>query len=397
MKLKFSKISFMDCIWLIYFIINYTFSVLINKAQMLSTISLFLIIFIYPIIKERKLYIQFPKINGLFWWFGAFTIFSSLSYFWSYKEGIAYSNVFNPLIQIVVLFLCFDCYITTDERLNSIIKWFTYAISFFAIVILFTSPLSTWMTLDFGSATGVHRNTIGYSQLFGCLLALFNFSKTKLKRYIFIAMLCLPVSILTGSRKIVVGYIIAGLIYLATKIKSKKILKRVSIIILVMTGVFVIVYQFPTISQIIDLNVSRLLALVFSSVEDTSVDVREMGRKLATHLFLQSPIIGNGWNAVSSQFASYWSKTYTIYAHNNFLEVLADFGIFGFILFYWKYVYEIIKAIPKIMNDSAIKFAFVSLIVVVILDWGQVTYYFLPMMIIQAILFKIIMIAYKKY
>ena len=119
-------------------------------------------------------------------------------------------------------------------------------------------------------------------------------------------------------------------------------------------------------------------------------EARNRARLLALELFRAKPVLGNGWNAVVSMYGYYFGRSGGIYAHNNYLEVAADFGIVGLVLFYWKYVKNIIYSFKGYKRSTLLRFSCICLATILVLDWGQVTYLYLYEMIIYAILFKFI-------
>ncbi len=62
---------------------------------------------------------------------------------------------------------------------------------------------------------------------------------------------------------------------------------------------------------------------IVSGKSDLSFETRFKGAIVGFEIFLNAPLTGSGYNAVQTAFY--------VAAHNNFSEVLADFGIFGFL------------------------------------------------------------------
>lgn len=64
-----------------------------------------------------------------------------------------------------------------------------------------------------------------------------------------------------------------------------------------------------------------------------------------------------------------------LYAHNNYLEVLASLGLIGFILYYGVYVWELCKSYLYRRYNSC-QFCFYTLVGIMILEIGQITCYY---------------------
>ena len=81
-----------------------------------------------------------------------------------------------------------------------------------------------------------------------------------------------------------------------------------------------------------------------------------------------------------------------VYAHNNYMEVLASLGLIGFILYYGVYVWELCKSYLY-RRDSSCQFCFYTLVGIMILEIGQITCYY-PMIYVFVPLIEYI-IRYK--
>ena len=64
-----------------------------------------------------------------------------------------------------------------------------------------------------------------------------------------------------------------------------------------------------------------------------------------------------------------------LYAHNNYMEVLASLGLVGFILYYGVYVWELYKSYLY-RRDNSCQFCFYTLVGIMILEIGQITCYY---------------------
>lgn len=375
----------MDFVFLIYYIIIFTFNCAFDNMQMMSTILLFLLCVVGICWKHGYIYIKKVNSDDCCLWYGIFFAYMCLSYFWSTPEGISSINVFTSLIQLFVFCICIDWYIQSEDEVEKISKIFCFASFFFGFVVFITSSPSTYNSLEFGKFTGMQRNTTGYVLMYGCLFDIYYGKKLKQKKYYLAAIFCMFVSLLTGSRKIIFGYIIAFALWL---VFQKNIKKSIEYMLLAIVGVAIVIpvlYQIPYIQQTFG---SRLLAIFDDSIYDGSVLARTRAKQLAIVLFKQSPIWGNGWNAVVSNYASYWGRINSIYAHNNYLEIAADFGIIGIVLFYWKFIKEILWCFKKRKIYEECNFLIICIAIMLVLDYGQVTYCYLYMLSIYVILLK---------
>lgn len=83
-------------------------------------------------------------------------------------------------------------------------------------------------------------------------------------------------------------------------------------------------------------------------------------------MFMDRPW-GSGFGCVQA--------TLGVYAHNNYMEVLASLGLIGFILYYGVYVWGLCKSYLY-RRDNSCQFCFYTLVGIMILEIGQITCYY---------------------
>lgn len=381
------SLYYFDYVWLVYYIVIYTFNCAFDNMQMLSTIALFGASLLRESFKKYNSSIRLSKsnMNSCSVWYGVFFAFVAISYFWSSAIGIKHINMVTSLVQILVFFICVDWYVKSERELTVLMKCFCYATLFFAVVVLATSPVSTYNSLEFGAFTGMHRNTTGYILMFGCFFDLYYGKRFSKKYFYLMAIICFVVSLLTGSRKIIIGYLFAIAAFVFFQKNLKKFLRYLLLVIIMAIVIIPIGYQIPYIQETFG---ERMIAVFDEDVEDGSVEARDRAKELAVELFNESPVVGKGWNAVNANYGDFYDKDMSIYAHNNYLEIAADFGIIGIILFYWKFFTCTLFGLRNARKNDLATFLLICLVTVLILDVGQVTYLYLYMMTVCAILFK---------
>ena len=125
---------------------------------------------------------------------------------------------------------------------------------------------------------------------------------------------------------------------------------------------------------------------IFSSFSsaDASTTTRIEFVKIGFDIFLKNPLLGIGLNNYSYVAYNNYSIWGQVYAHNNYVELLSDFGIVGFVLYYWIIIKSIIKlneTYKLVKFDKNVKlFRLLCLlltmsIVILIIDFSQITYY----------------------
>lgn len=114
--------------------------------------------------------------------------------------------------------------------------------------------------------------------------------------------------------------------------------------------------------------------------------------------FWEHPILGvgiNNFRVLSNQVPAFSGMDF--YAHNNYIELLVDVGIIGFAFYYWGYIYLFIhlRKIKRITHkeDKLYSWGVVILLLRLVLDLAQVSYYSFVSCMMLCICFYVV---YKK-
>ena len=384
-----------DYVFFAFLVVLLLFGCIIDNLQMLSVLALFAFSVFLFVIRTGDLSIKPIKINGIFFWYGIFFLYVSLSYFWSIHFAAALTNQLTSLGQILVMILCIDWAIGSKQDLHRIMKVYCYATGIFAVWCLITSPPSTYGGLDFGAVTGMQRNATAYVLMFAFFFEIYLWKEFNNSKFKFLAFLSIFVSLLCGSRKIIFGYILALGLWILFQKNAKKILKYLATTLVVIAIILPIAYQIPYVR---DTFGERLLAVVDSSIEDSSSNSREMAAKVAQDLFGKHPIRGNGWNSVKYTYGIYYdayfyNETVLLHAHNNYLEIAANYGLIGVFLYYYKLILAMVTSVFKKNKNSLTILLGICFPVLLMIDWGQVSYCYVYMTVVISILLKAVQFA----
>ena len=368
--------------WTAYFFLIYSFGNLRFSMLMLLSvlmIGLCSIEIVYRMIKSRKFEIS---IHSLIFWYGVFFLWVGLAYLWTSHKGRSGNNYLIELGRPLLAFIGRDFYAYNRDRAIKLFKAFVTGTTCFAVLIFALSPVSSYGTLMFGKRLNQQRNTTGYVLYFSAIVGVYLFYMYKKVHWLAFSSICAVVSLLSGSRKIVFAYGVALALFIVGQKQIRKGVRNFLILLAIVLITIPILYQIPFVVETFG---ERLLAVVDDSIEDSSVMFRSVAKKAAVDVFLDSPIIGQGWNAVKNSFQY---KGVSIYAHNNYLEVLADFGIVGAVLLFWRNVVWGIRAILRTRKGGENLVLAILIISIIMLDWGQVTYCYIYMLCPWGIVYK---------
>lgn len=231
-----------------------------------------------------------------------------------------------------------------------------------------------------------NANSVGMSFIYGALIA-FNFllyGKPRFFGKIFYAAVSIigfVVGLMSGSRKVLVMLFIGIFIIMLVKKRDSKNVIKQALVLMAAGLVFYIAYYVISENEIFSVVSERFTALIDGLLGkgelDYSSNMRFKMMEIGFEAFLEKPILGNG---VYSSYAYFGT-----YSHNNFVEILMNTGIAGFIIFYMPY-YKNLKAFIKTDKKDNMYGIMLFLILWILFGgFGMITYYSKYEMVLMAV------------
>lgn len=200
-----------------------------------------------------------------------------------------------------------------------------------------------------GDTAGFLLNGIG---IFICCIIARDAKKMKLSAYILMAILA-GALLFTGKRsQLLCGLVVTILLYILSG-KSTKKFKRIAASLLVLGAAYllidILVSIFPsayTISRMLDSINGLLLGEDVSSGRSTLY-------RYAIEQFQSAPIFGIGWKEFNQLSTSLYNYSSTHYVNNDYLQILCETGLVGFICIFapmFAFLHKSLKAFAVINN-----------------------------------------------
>lgn len=205
------------------------------------------------------------------------------------------------------------------------------------------------------------------------------------KTYIFLFILFLIFCVLSNTRKVFVAVFLMIVFCLIwkTKLNIIKVLKYTILICMVLILAYFIITQIPFLYNLLIENVlyrfSQLLNFMQTGIntDDYSASARELVRILAIQIWNSHKLFGVGTDGFRV-YNNLGNNISGLYSHCNFTELLCNNGLVGFILYYSFFVFALKKSFRLKGEYSYLKcFITSSLIILLIMDYGQVSYYYI--------------------
>ena len=366
------KINSSDLIWYVFFISSLLLPPVIKLTHYIMTGLLLLWTIIRGRFRLNRKYL-FCLI-----WFLLFAVYISVSKLWAIASVGNQETIITTIVESVIVLYCILEYISDKMHLHRLIEIFVNSMVVIAIAYYVTSPLDTWGTERMGTWLSIWRNAAGYYFGFASVMVIYIYYYKK-EKILLLQFLFLTIAALgTGSRKVFLLYAVALLCF---AVLQPRLIKKAKWILgggIVVVAVVLILFQIPAFR---DIYLNRILALLQGEDStEASTLVRLMLQDYAMDLFRRRPAFGWGlegfyiWLSGQIAFLRTWNMSPT-YSHCNYTELLANFGVIGFGLYYLFPVLKILQGI-KYRSSPLVRFGLIIVITCLVLDIGTVGYYF---------------------
>lgn len=336
----------------------------------ISRLLIFGVWFLYLITSlEKSLKIRFYYI-----WGGVFLL---------YHFGLAYFGAIDRKYAIDFSLSTFYTFIVNAIILSYLIrkpvffKTILLTISICAVLGGVRVFLTFGFDYYFNSRDGeVNANSIGANCAIGVLCALYLFVKNKRatrERFLilFLIFLNLVLSVLTASRKVYVFMGVPVVIYIIFSSKNVlKVVKNIAIAVLIVLLGYLLLMKVDFLYNLVGYRIESMISGFMGETTDASTSTRLGLIDLGIAWFTENPIWGYGLSGFKVL------NNYGYYAHNNFIEMLVDGGIIGFILYYSLYLLVIVEGLKAFRKRDKTGIYFWGILIgLLICEYGMITYY----------------------
>lgn len=186
--------------------------------------------------------------------------------------------------------------------------------------------------------------------------------------YIFPYASSLVITLLTGSKKGIIFLLFGLILFLIMKYKIKAYKYLPYLLIMGIAVVFL--FNNTYLYNIIGYRIIDFLGTLGFNIEGAnysdSTAKRMLFIEMGYNFFINNPIFGNGWGYFTSKIGTY--------SHNNFVELLVTYGLFGFVIYYSMFIYLLIKLIKMSSYDNDAKLFITIILTILINDIAVVSF-----------------------
>lgn len=349
------------------------------QTLFLSVVNLISVILI---IRKDSINNLIPKLKTNYHYFSYLGVVLIASLSLLISENIVESLV--TLTKILIFFISFSCiiYLAKQPKINfiKILIWFTFIAVFMESIFInylyYDSVITNGKLLERGNefnGLGANINISSFSiamKIPVILFALFNY-KSRLVKAISLVLISSSVLtiILLQSRGalLAIGFVLFSL-FIMTLIQKNRKYKKYFLGVLIMLFCSFGIYQ-----QFNEKNTSDMIFERFSTISDPASDgsVKERLNFYSTALksISQKPILGIGignWKITSIKYSRDIISEYRVpyFVHNDFLQVTAETGIIGGILYLFFILYPLVISLFKTLKNKIFDHYFLIFLIV---------------------------------
>ena len=327
----------LNCVFLILFGLTY-FIPSFGSIDLLGSKLLYLSAnnFSFLLVYYKKLHSVFNEKNFIFILYFSLFFLSLFSFFFSgnLSESIIYSS--RLFIFISTLFSFFLIFKSFNDLIKLFQKFIFIIFIFEIFFLIFDLKGFDFSSRFIGKGSSSNINIASFSLLFKIpfVVAYFDFVKPKITKGLIFLFLFLSIFIIFShsSRAAIYTLLIINFGFLFYFL-YKKVFKIQFFLLPILTSFVYCIFYFKSSNNFIG---TRIQSVVTNLSQDSSIQYRFALYKGAFLSFLDHPFLGVGggnYKLTSIHYNRSEISNYTIpyHTHNDFLEILTELGIFGFV------------------------------------------------------------------
>ncbi len=344
-----------------------------NSLLWWTVIIAFLFVFI---ITQQELYIN----SGYVVWLLAFLAFCVASFVWAVSISVAI-NAFKNMIIHAMLLIILSSILRTKEDIERLLKIIVVVCIVNAVYLIINS-----VDVVFGESTGTrlgtegdwNANGIGMMMSFASivLIYLMRGQKGKMSRTLSLILIIFLVfvSFITGSRKAFLMVLLGISTFLMFTAHKNKKITTFLIVVVAFIGIYYMVMTEPFLYSVLGWRLEGLISSITGvGTIDASTKNRELYIKAGIQVFGNNFWVGCGLDCFRVLNSKITGDS--MYAHNNYVELLADLGIVGAAIYYSIYFVIFSRLIKNYKKGEGLtKLLLVLMLLLLLVDYGSVSY-----------------------
>lgn len=320
-----------------------------------------------------------------------FAIITFLSYIWSWDRDITVLECKRQIIYILFIY-AFTYFMTFSCSMDNLIRWYIATGLIVSIYLISQSGIAGLIRQIISSVRVTNDyfqvNEVGGLMSTVIVMSIFMYLEKRKKHYLFYLIPMALILLAGESKRAFLMLAVSIVIMFLIRSRNVSFEKKILLLLLFVVAGYGVMYIFQNASMFsgISSRFSDFFNLFQSNkyADDTRIKIYMSG----IESIKESPWFGKG--AGCSHYATLNAVGRKTYLHNNYLEILVNLGIVGFIAYYGMYAYLIIRLI-RIHNTN--KYGELMLIVMIsqlISDIAITSYYSKVTYILMAMAYAVL-------
>lgn len=330
-----------------------------------------------------------------------FSLFIALTSLWAITPSDTL-QMFRTILRTLGCFaLVYWAFMDDDDpyRFISVIIFASYVVAVYSITVYGIDTIISASDEIFTMSGFVNINSISLFLAFGVICEIYLILFRGFKWHSVLIVLSVVIIAASRTRKSII-FLVLGIVLLLlfrfsrSKSFGSSVVRIVSILIITFSVVY-FVSQIPIFSGVNERLEQMMNTFLGRGKMDTSSLMRNDLIDLGMFCFSKKPLTGIGM-ACTHTYA-YMNLNFNSYLHNNYVELLAGGGIFALLIFYSMYAY-LIRGFIKIRKHAPEFFMFGIVVIILMLmaDFGRVSYYSKTVLFELMMLFLIVKIVSRR-
>ncbi len=393
LKKYFTPLPFLLLLLYVFFMYNAQATLLPTVIHSVSMYTMIAATLIYYFFKSK---LTFTYFTGWYLVFVFISVVSSTFYLQSDE-----TTIYTLVVSLIISY-CFIQNITDADKIIALANAFIFSAIIMAIQIWASGQLDYLVMASSqshdrlgGEITGnanIFSALFMYAGVFAAWLCVYSKNKKSMLAYALLLGIILFIMVISGGRKTIIAVVTTLALFFFLKKNSLGRNNYVRNTLIALSSIGIIFYAIFNIPLLYDLIGERFEGLfeMFQGKEAkvSGDDMRSKIFSLAYQGWLEAPLFGHGID--SFKFYNVSETGHFYYAHNNYVELLYDFGIIGFIAYYWIfiYIYNHLRRLP--LNLYTFKVLGYGLFFeLLVYDLGGISYCTVGSIILLAIAYSI--------
>ena len=318
------------------------------------------------------------KLNSYTVWYGIFMIFAILSCIYATNRSMAAAGLY-PVLIVLIFSVAMAMVITRRAHMEYLFYAMVFGSVILTVYLAVTGKFSDYTDVGdrFGGELTGNANVFASVYMIAAAASVYFMFRMKTARgkLLFLATFIsqLYALVVSGGRKyFIFPFILIYLMALQKRDKKSRIhIIRVSILFAALVfAVYMLIMKVEFLYENIGYRFEDLIDYTLDQSTDVEggTIIRQKMVDRGMELWRSSPILGHGMDMFTA------ISGFGVYSHNNFVELLCNHGLLGFIWYYGFYIYLLIKLLKNKRNDTLKHFLIGFVAALFVYETGAVAY-----------------------